>query len=98
MTIVHILFLPGRDMAVGDFVHVLQAAHPHSQITSSRQNKCTTQALQASTHMYINAVIKPREDWKLSRGSAMTFAASKIIFLDSFDGAGILSGLIGLAY
>lgn len=28
----------------------------------------------------------------------MKFAASKIIFLDSFDGAGILSGLIGLTY
>lgn len=48
--------------------------------------------------MYTNAVIKLTEDWKLSRGSAMKFVASKIIFLDSSDGAGILSGLIGLAY
>lgn len=84
-------------MAVGDFVHVLQAAHPRPQMTSSRQ-KSMNRELQAPTHMYTNAVIKLTEDWKLSRGSAMKFVASKIIFLDSSDGAGILSGLIGLAY
>lgn len=52
----------------------------------------------ASVHMYINVVIKLTEDWKLCRGNVIKFVASKIIFLDSFDGAEVLSGLIELAY
>lgn len=98
--IVYVLFLADRDKAVGDFVRVLQAAPPsplHHQISSYGQSECTTGAPRASAHMYTNAVIKPTEDGKHCGGSAMKFAASKIIFLDSFDGAGILSGLIGLA-
>lgn len=49
-------------------------------------------------HMYINVVMKLTEDWKLCKGNKMTLVASKINFLDSFDGAGILSGLIELTY
>lgn len=89
----YVLFLPDMAVVGEDFVHVLQV--PPHQI-SYRQNECTTWAPQASAHMYINAVIKPTEDWKQYRGSAMKFVASKIIFFDSFDGAGILSRLIGL--
>lgn len=91
LIIIYVLFLP--DMAVGGILSMSCRYPPHThthQITSYRQNECTTWAPQASTHMYINAVIKPTEDWKHYRGSSMTFAASKIIFLDSFDGAGIL--------
>lgn len=66
---------------------------------AARQNHDTTGGgVQASVRMYINVVIKLTEDWKLCRGDTIKFGASKIIFLDSFDGAAILSGLIELAY